>query len=182
MARLRKKYLIDRRFQLRFCFYICSWLLALSMAYPLIISNLFDWLIRYARLDPFAAPPLVLYATKDQIFRLLILLQFFFLVMTFLLNIFISHRIAGPVHKLRVLFKNAARGRLNHQIQFRKGDHFIPLADQSNQALGEIRQILGANSAKAAQAISKLESTLEKMQPASSHQLKKVIATLQEIC
>jgi hypothetical protein len=33
--------LINKDFQFRFSFYVCSWLIALSFVYPLIIANVF---------------------------------------------------------------------------------------------------------------------------------------------
>src|ERR1700722_9789421 len=94
----RRVFLINKKFQLRFAFYVCSWLVALSLAYPLIISGLFDYLIRYLALDPMGPAIGSLEQTREDLIWLLIMMQVVLLSLTFLISIFMSRKIAGPLY------------------------------------------------------------------------------------
>ena len=74
-------------------------------------------------------------STKSDMLGLLVFLQLLFLVVTFSVNIFISHRIAGPLYKLRRFFEQAATGNTGPTLYFRKGDHFQDLAASYNQMM-----------------------------------------------
>src|SRR5690242_13084344 len=100
MAYRRSIFLINRRFQLRFAFYVCSWLVALSFVYPFIIANLFDYFIRYMALDPMGPAMSAVLRTRHDLLSLLVIMQVIFLSLGFLISIFMAHRIAGPLYKL----------------------------------------------------------------------------------
>jgi sensor histidine kinase YesM len=140
MAQLRRNaFLIDRPFQLRFSFYVCSWLFALSIVYPLIIYSLFNYFLRYLSLDPNGPSLVGLQDVKGQIVWLLVVFQLVFLVVTFLISIFVSHRIAGPLYKLRRFFNEAKAGQMGQTLRFRKKDHFQNVAAEYNEMMVEIR-------------------------------------------
>ena len=120
----RNIFLINKKFQFRFAFYVCSWLVALSFVYPLIVHSLFEYFVRYAMLDPTGPSIDSLQGTRKEILTLLVALQVIFLVVTFLISIFMSHRIAGPLHKLSRFFADARDGKLEQKLFFREKDHF----------------------------------------------------------
>src|SRR6185437_15171362 len=120
----RSIFLIDRPFQLRFSLYVCSWLFALSFVYPIIIYNLFDFLTRYLQLDPNGPGIASIQTTRKEVLFLLIFFQLIFLVITFMISVFVSHRIAGPLYKLKNFFKQNTSGKLSPELSFRKSDHF----------------------------------------------------------
>src|SRR5690348_16886954 len=98
MAQYRRSiFLVNKRFQFRFAFYVCSWMAALSFVYPLIVYNMFEYFMRYLMRDPNGPPVQALEDLRHQVMWLLIALQGIFLVVTFLVSIFMSHRIAGPI-------------------------------------------------------------------------------------
>jgi hypothetical protein len=68
----RARFLINQKFQLRFSFYVCSWIFALSLAYPLIIYNLFEFFIKYATVKVADSSVQVLTSMKGEIIGLLI--------------------------------------------------------------------------------------------------------------
>ncbi|MGZ3688938.1 MAG: hypothetical protein ACXVBW_11590, partial [Bdellovibrionota bacterium] len=96
----RSIFLINKPFQLRFAFYVCSWIFGLSICYPFIIYNLFDYFIRYLSVDPNGPGLNTLNQMRHDLLWLLFLLELVFVSFTFLLSIFLSHKIAGPLYKL----------------------------------------------------------------------------------
>ena len=50
-------------------------------------------------------------------------------------GLLISHRVAGPIERLKNHMKSIARGETDREVTFRKGDFFIELADAYNAAL-----------------------------------------------
>ncbi len=128
----RSKFLINRRFQLKFAFFVCTWIFALSMIYPIIIYNVFEYFLKIL-----SAPHDVLTVDKvkyveNQVVVVLGVLQLLFLLITFLLSIFLSHRIAGPLYKLRRAVEDVSKGNFDQRITFRKNDHFVELQDSFN--------------------------------------------------
>lgn len=132
----RARFLINKRFQLKFAFFVCSWIFALSMIYPIIIYNIFEYFVKLA------ASPTTITLTLDrvksvenQVLFLLGVLQLLFLAITFMLTIFLSHRIAGPLFKLRQSMEEVSRGNFDQRIAFRKTDHFVEMQDTFNDMI-----------------------------------------------
>jgi sensor histidine kinase YesM len=174
MAQYRRTiFLINKRFQLRFSLYVCSWLLALSFVYPLIVYNVFDYFIRYAAADPQGPSVQLLVDTRHQIILLLIGLQVVFLLITFLISVFMSHRIAGPLYKLSLFFKKAKEGNLEEALFFRDKDHFHELAAEYNEMIQALREKIATDPAK----IQAARAFLEQNPP----QTDRALATLREL-
>lgn len=135
MVYKRSKFLINKKFQLKFSFFVCSWIFALSMVYPIIIYNIFEYFLKI-----FSQPhqqvtltPEKIHEIEGQVLVLLGILQLLFLVITFMLSMFLSHRIAGPLFKLRRSLEEIGRGNYGLRITFRKNDHFMELQDTFNE-------------------------------------------------
>ena len=137
--------MIDRPFQLRFAIYTCSWLIALGFVYPLIVRNLFEFFIRYAQHDPNGPPAEFLKQTQAETMGLLLGFQVIFLMITFLISIFMSHRVAGPLYKLKQFFTRAKNGDLSEDLYFRKADYFQDIAASYNEMIHEVRGNLKKN-------------------------------------
>jgi methyl-accepting chemotaxis protein len=145
MSQLRRRILlINRPFQIRFAFYVCSWLFVLSVIYPMLVSQLYDWFYRYLAADPNGPMiPFLQKSRKDMLFWLT-MMQVCFMVMTFLMSLFMSHRIAGPLYKLGKALNELRNGNLS-KITFRKADHFQELAADYNYAVESVSdQILAS--------------------------------------
>ena len=127
----RRIILINKPFQIRFAIYVCSWLLVLGLIYPMLVNQLFDAFYRFIAIDPNGPQISLLQESRHGVMFSLISLQVFFIIMTFMLSIFLSHRIAGPLYKLSKSFHEAAAGKLS-RITFRKSDHFKELAADFN--------------------------------------------------
>jgi len=144
----RRNFLINKSFQLRFCLYTCSWIFALSLVFPYIIYNLFDFFLRYVMLDPMGPALGDITRLRQEMTWLLVAAESFFLVLTFAISIFISHRIAGPLYKLNMFFAKAKNGELREELYFRKSDHFQEIAGAFNEMMREVGS--HAQAAKAA--------------------------------
>lgn len=133
----RTQFLVNRKFQLKFAFYVCSWIFALSMVYPIIIYNLFEYFL--TAIGPDASKISIslekVKALENQVLVLLGVLQLLFLGITFILSIFLSHRIAGPLFKLRRAIEETGKGNFDQRISFRKTDHFMELQDAFNDMI-----------------------------------------------
>lgn len=140
----RRILLINRPFQIRFAIYVCSWLFVLSVIYPMLVSQLYDWFTQYVSADP--SGPLFSYIQKsrhDMLFWLT-LMQVCFMLMTFLMSLFMSHRIAGPLYKLSKFLNGLRNGSLS-KIGFRKNDHFQELAADYNFMIESVTDQISAS-------------------------------------
>ena len=161
MAQKRRIFLINKKFQFRFAIYVCTWLITLSLAYPLIIYNLFDYFIHYLSLDPMGPVLTNLQKTREDLLKLLITMQLILLSIAFMISIFMSHRIAGPLYKLRLYFKEAAKGNFDHKLAFRRSDYFLELPDDYNQMMSTVRSLLDQKNTAISLAIPALEKLFQ---------------------
>ena len=63
-----------------------------------------------------------------------------FIGIVFLISIFQSHKIAGPMYKLRKFLKMVADGKPTGRLFFRKGDNFPEVAEDFNAAFGKLQE------------------------------------------
>jgi methyl-accepting chemotaxis protein len=176
----RSVFLINRSFQLRFCLYVCSWLIALSAVYPVVVYNLFGYLIRYVSLDPFGPPLEGILRTRSEVLWLLVAFEVVFALMTFGISIFMSHRIAGPLFKLARFLEGARSGNLRDRLTFRKTDHFQDLAIRYNEMLDGLRGLVSKNQEKIATATSRVEAAMKGAPAETKRELEGALASLRE--
>lgn len=165
--------LIDKKFQLRFCLYVCSWLFALSLVYPLIIDHLFEILMIVASKVPDAPAAKNVESTKTYVVVLLVILQLLFVGITFLISLFVSHRIAGPLFKLKKFFAEASQGHLSQNLKFREKDHFQDVADEYNSMMGALRRQRDS-------AVARIEQALEHTSADGKRKLQEALELLRE--
>jgi methyl-accepting chemotaxis protein len=177
----RSIFLINKPFQLRLSFYVCSWLFALSVVYPIIIYNMFDYFRRYLQLDPNGPSLASIQSVRQEVVYLLAMFQTIFLIITFLISIFVSHRIAGPLYKMKMFFRQNGGGKLSPKLQFRKGDYFQEMAQEYNEMLAKMRGDLTSVHALVTDAANELDSLSASGASGSSGnpaQLQTIIASL----
>ncbi len=147
--------------------------------YPLIIHNLFGFFIKYVALEPMALELSGIESVRKQILVLLALLQVLFVIITFLLSIFVSHRIAGPIYKLTRYFEEANTvGHLRRKLFFRKHDHFQEVASGYNQMLDGVRQIFNQNVSGIKDSISHVERAIGASNGVAKQELEKALESL----
>ena len=159
MFRRRVTFLINRSFQLKFSLYVCSWIFILSLIYPIIIYDVFSDFIQVAvdvKNDSTMGSDLE--EIRKEIFMIVSLAQGAFIFIVFLLSIFLSHRIAGPIYKLTQAFNKASLdGKLVSNVRFRKKDNFLELEKAYNNMVNYIE----SNKRNTGVLISKSISTLQ---------------------
>lgn len=121
----RSIFIINPKFQYYFAFIICSLVFIASLIYPVTIYDLYEKVIQ---LQPLKAD--VLTKNRVELLTLLLIVQFAFIGIVFVLCIFISHRIAGPLYKLKNYLMDIREGKGITPLYFRKGDNFHDVAEQ----------------------------------------------------
>ncbi len=178
---MRRIFLINKKFQLRFSLFVCSWIIGLSLIYPFVIRELFEQVLHFAAKDPMGPSMAVLEERRSQFMTLLIAAESVFIGMTFLIMIFVSHRIAGPLYKLSRFFKEAGAGNLREELRFRKHDHFKNLADEYNQMIKGLRGLFDQNRGSAEAAIARIEHAIQHTDAVARIDLEQALASLHEI-
>jgi methyl-accepting chemotaxis protein len=135
MAYKRSILLINRPFQIKFSFYVCSWILALSLIYPWIIYNQLEQFLRYVALDPLGPELSKLHSIRNEMLGLIVALQVVFMLTISVVSVILSHRIAGPIYKMTQFFSKVVQGSIAERISFRKADHFQELAGSYNEMM-----------------------------------------------
>jgi nitrogen fixation/metabolism regulation signal transduction histidine kinase len=177
----RRTLLINRPFQLRFCIYVSAWVLALCFIYPLIVANLFDYFARYIAMDPTHSDIGTLYATRKSVVSLLVVTEGVFILLTFLLSLFMSHRIAGPIYKLRRNFGELSKGGFDRKLYFRKKDYFPELADDFNQMVRNIREREIRENEILATAASRIESAMKSASESAKSELETALISIRKL-
>ena len=128
----RKNFIINKHFQDRFSFFVVSWLFVLSLVFPFTIYQLFDFFLSLMQSQMMGAPYEIIKQTKGQIIYVLIGSEIVLVFLVFLMSIFVSHKIAGPIYRLRKFLDEISGGVFTKKVNFRKGDYFLELADDMN--------------------------------------------------
>ncbi len=77
---------------------------------------------------------------RDDLFLFLALFQLFYALLVFVIIVFVTHRIAGPMHKLSVYLQGIASGLNPSHVSFRDGDHFSNVATDVNSAFDALTE------------------------------------------
>jgi hypothetical protein len=140
----RRKYLVYPQFQMTLI--VLNTLVTLALfgliAYFVIRSHLYlETLVKQTRLP---AQNLFIQLLTEQL-RSLLMYMFISLavglVFTATLTLLISHRMAGPMIRLRLLFSQVTKtGEFPEQLKFREGDFFQELPPTINQAFSILKK------------------------------------------
>lgn len=161
----RSIYLINPKFQLRFSLYVCLFLFLSSIVYPItiydVMSNFLESSVQqkekiellYQRCgddcaDLKAKEKTVssaqlkqsLEAKRKSLISVLALWQIGFTALVFIMCIFLTHKVAGPLFKLQKFFTAIVEGGDNGRLFFRSGDYFTELADSYNDAINQLKE------------------------------------------
>ncbi len=121
----RSIFLVNPGFQLTFSLIVCSIIFVSSLIYPIILMDFFTELVnRYPEMGAnmkMAQTELLLY---------LGLIQLIFITVVFIMFIFLTHKIAGPMHKLKSHLMAIRQGAPISPLTFRDGDHFHDVAEE----------------------------------------------------
>lgn len=121
----RAVYIINPTFQITFSLIVCSFIIISSVIYPIILIDFLNELSnRYPQIAEnmkFAQADLILYLGA---------IQLFIVILVFIVFIFFTHRIAGPMHKLKMHLSKIRQGEAITPLTFRSGDHFHDVAEE----------------------------------------------------
>ena len=121
----RSIFLVNPRFQLSFSLIVCSIIFLSSMVYPLIIIDFFTEL-----LGRFPSAGANFRSAQNDLILFLGIIQLVFILMVFIMFIFLTHKIAGPMHKLKRHLSDIRQGQPITPLAFRNGDHFHDVAEE----------------------------------------------------
>lgn len=121
----RTVFLVNPRFQLRFSAIVSSIMLLASLLYPIILLDFFDEVMTKI---PQSTSDLA--QTRKNLIIFLFIIQVFFSAMVFILFIFFTHKIAGPMFKLKNHLEKIRQGGPIFPLTFRDGDHFHDVAQE----------------------------------------------------
>lgn len=79
-------------------------------------------------------------AKRKSLISVLALWQIGFTALVFIMCIFLTHKVAGPLFKLKKFFTAIAEGGDNGRLFFRSGDYFTELADSYNDAISQLKE------------------------------------------
>lgn len=135
----RRIYLINPGFQLKFSFLICLLLFLSSLIYPLAIYDLINQIVTsIAPKFPDAAVRLA--EKRNLLILILALWQLGFTALVFIICIFFSHKIAGPLYKLTKYLNGIRNGQQIEKLYFRNGDYFHEIATEFNKTFEAIQE------------------------------------------
>jgi hypothetical protein len=128
MKNTRKVLLINPKFQ----FKIMGWMLTLALA-PISIffgaHYLFFWQLRKLGLEiNLPADHIYFRFIEGQSLKMLLIFIFCSLLtvaIVIIIGLVLSHKIAGPIHNLKMFFKEGLDGKPRRKLAFRKGDFFL---------------------------------------------------------
>lgn len=132
MKNLRKHLLIHPAFQLKFASLFTTAVAVFSVIFPIFVYSMFDAIETHSFFQKNAAAMHSLREARYDVTLFFIVMVIVTLVTSFMLALFHSHRIAGPLYKLRMAMIGMQQGVLDQHIQFRTKDNFAELADGFN--------------------------------------------------
>lgn len=129
----RSTFLIDKNFQIRFCLIVSSLIFLSSLIFPVIFIDFLDEMVLvYPQMAE------VVREYRVNIIYIMLPIQFVFLGLVFLLMIFLTHKIAGPMYKLKEHLISIREGEDIRPLSFRQGDYFHDVADEVTQFLESV--------------------------------------------
>jgi len=126
----RRKYLIDKKFQLR---YAANTLIFIMIAF-FIFTAVFYQVGFVPLLEKLknVYPEARLFIILKGVYKNLVIAFLFLLTVTFAFAVFRSHKIAGPLFRLKGHIHRMSNGDFLNRVKLRKKDELIVLADELN--------------------------------------------------
>ena len=132
MKNLRKHLLIHPVFQVRFAFLFTAAVIVFSSIFPIFVYTMFDSMETQSFFAKNGAALQALREARYDVTIFFIVVSIVTILTAFLLSLFHSHRIAGPLYKLRMAMVAMQQGVLDRHVGFRTNDNFQELADGFN--------------------------------------------------
>ena len=154
----RKNYFIDKDFQSKFIIKFCSIVIVSS----LLIGVILFYSSRGFTTVAMEGSRVIVKRTSDLILPIIIetllLVTVFSAVWAILLTLFTSHKIAGPLYRLKKEIDNLKNGNLNANFRTRKSDQLQNLA----RSLTDMGEVLDKKHAELRKKLTELRVSLDK--------------------
>ncbi len=131
----RTIFIVDPKFQFKFSIMMCSLVFISSLFYPLIFLQIIDSLA-----NQFPSASTEIATLREQTMKLVVLWQIAFTAFTFICCILFTHKIAGPLYKLKRHLEALRGGIFGTKLYFRNGDYFHDLADDVNETIKSFQE------------------------------------------
>lgn len=164
----RRIILIDRPFQLHFCLYSCTWMFALCAVAPIVAAKTFSFLIRDLSLSLSGLELIVVEEMRQRVLVILLCFQGMALLLSFLFCLYLSHRIAGPIYRLKQTLNSVREGNAPDRVKLRKNDYFPDLEETLNLTLTHLRD----RSSLYAKTLTHVEAQISKALPHATPQVR----------
>lgn len=132
MKNVRRQILINPGFQIRFAFLFTATILAFCFVMASFAISGLEYLGSHATFAANEMAHSLFQSARHDLIVALGVLHALIGVVAFFIAIYLSHRIAGPLYKLRVAMISMQQGVLDQHIKFRTKDNFKELADGFN--------------------------------------------------
>lgn len=130
----RKTYLINKSFQLKFSSFLAIIVILSTIVYPMTIYELYGSVaLSLSSQFPHASQDFLI--KRASILQMLIIWQVTFTVLIFIIGIFLSHKIAGPIYKLQQFIRSIKSTNKHDKLVLRNGDHFTEVAKEYNKTI-----------------------------------------------
>jgi len=137
----RRKFFIDPKFQLKYILLVIAMLLLYTMAFigTLFIPQMLPFILGAPFNEQVKAAEILLLYHKHVWPAVLIVIPLFGFF-----SIFITHKVAGPVYRLKTRLQQLTEWDLDTKVTLRKGDDLQELADFVNILSGELQEFAAA--------------------------------------
>jgi methyl-accepting chemotaxis protein len=132
MRNVRRHILINPAFQVKFALLFTLAVLVFVSIFPIFVYTLFESMEKHSLFSKSTAALAALTEARSDMIIFFVVMAVVTMLTAFLLALFHSHRIAGPLYKLRMSMVAMQQGVLNQHIKFRAKDNFPELADGFN--------------------------------------------------
>lgn len=121
----RSTFLIDPKFQLRFSLVVSAIFIIASLIYALVVYDFIGDLG-----DQYALTKLGVSEAAKSFLLFLIPFQILLTALVILVSIFLTHKVAGPLYKLKNHLLHIREGDAVTPLEFRAGDNFSDVAEE----------------------------------------------------
>ncbi len=152
----RSVFLVNPSFQLKFSLIVCSIIIISTLIYPVIILDFFKLVVANS-----PSLPGTVIGAKNDLIVYLVIIQVVITLLVFILFIFFTHKIAGPLFKLKNHLAQIREGRPISPLTFRDGDYFHDVAEEVSLFLESVAD----NQEADFQYVDEIASYLENLSP-----------------
>ena len=109
-----------------------------NLAYPIIIYQYIEYLINFIN-ETSTFRDFNLQEERRQVLIMLLTSHIVYAALIGVLCVFFSHKIAGPLYKLKKFLGEVRQGNPIGGVYFRKGDYFPEIADEVNRTIAYLQ-------------------------------------------